>query len=103
MKLRSVMEHAFSQVPRANIPRSTFNRDHGLKTTFDAGKLIPIYFDEALPGDTHSLNLTAICRLTTPKFPIMDNMFMDFHFSRCQFVLFGITGSILTASKFPVV
>ena len=27
--------------------------------TFDAGKLIPIYVDEVLPGDTFSLSCTA--------------------------------------------
>ena len=30
------------------------------KTTFDAGKLIPIYVDEVLPGDTFSLSCTAV-------------------------------------------
>lgn len=80
MKLRSVMQHQFSQVPRAEIQRSTFDRSHGYKTSFDAGYLIPIYRDEALPGDTFSLNLTAIARLTTPLRPVMDNMVMDFHF-----------------------
>jgi len=76
----SVMGHSFSQVPKAEIPRSVFDRSHGHKTTFDAGYLIPIYVDEALPGDTVSLSMTAFGRLATPIFPIMDNMFMDVHF-----------------------
>ena len=59
MKMRSVMEHAFSQVPKADIPRSTFDRSHGYKTTLDSAMLVPIYVDEALPGDTFSLNLSA--------------------------------------------
>lgn len=80
MKLRSVMQHAFSQVPSASIPRSTFDRSHGYKTTFNSGYLVPIYVDEALPGDTFSLNLTAVARMTTPLRPIMDNMKMDFFF-----------------------
>ena len=78
--MRSVMSHQFSQVPSANIPRSSFDRSHGYKTTFDAGNLIPIYCDEALPGDTFNLKLTGFSRLATPIFPIMDNMFMDTHF-----------------------
>lgn len=77
---KSVMAHQFSQVPRAEIPRSTFDRSHGYKTTFDAGYLIPFYVDEALPGDTFNLRTTALARLATPIFPIMDNMFMDTHF-----------------------
>ncbi|UOF78715.1 major capsid protein [Microviridae sp.] len=80
MKLRSVMQHAFSMVPSADIPRSSFDRSHGLKTTFDAGYLIPIFLDEALPGDTFNLNMTGFARLATPIFPIMDNMFMDTFF-----------------------
>ena len=50
--MKSVMSHSFAQVPQANIPRSSFDRSHGLKTTFDAGYLVPILFDEVLPGDT---------------------------------------------------
>ena len=50
-RLPSVMNHNFSQVPKAEIPRSTFDRSHGYKTTFDAGNLVPIYVDEALPSD----------------------------------------------------
>lgn len=78
--MRSVMTHQFSQVPKADIPRSTFNRSHGHKTTFDAGFLVPIYVDEALPGDTFNLELSALARIATPIFPIMDNLHMDTHF-----------------------
>lgn len=78
--MKSVMTHQFSRVPRADIPRSSFDRSHGHKTTFDAGYLIPILVDEALPGDTFNVNLTAFARLATPIFPIMDNMYMDTQF-----------------------
>jgi Capsid protein (F protein). len=66
----SVMKHDFSQVPKAEIPRSSFNRSHGHKTTFDAGKLIPIYVDEALPGDTFNMDMSAFARMATPLHPI---------------------------------
>lgn len=78
--MRSVMSSHFSQVPRADIPRSSFNRSHGHKTTFDAGYLVPIFVDEALPGDTFNCRMAAFARLATPEFPFMDNVFMDFHF-----------------------
>jgi hypothetical protein len=78
--MKSVMSHNFSQIPKADIQRSSFDRSHGVKTTFDAGKLIPILVDEALPGDTFKLNMTAFARLATPINPIMDNMYMDTHF-----------------------
>jgi len=76
----SVMKHSFSQVPKAEIPRSTFDRSHGHKTTFDAGLLIPILVDEALPGDTFNVNMQGFARIATPIFPIMDNMYMDTQF-----------------------
>lgn len=73
-------QHRFSEVPSVAIPRSAFNRSHGVKTTFDAGYLIPILIDEALPGDTFKLNMTGFARLSTPIFPIMDNLYMDTFF-----------------------
>jgi hypothetical protein len=78
--MKSVMDHSFSQVPRADIQRSSFDRSHGHKTTFDAGKLVPIFVDEALPGDTFNMSMTAFGRMTTPIYPIMDNMHIDVHF-----------------------
>ena len=80
MPIPSVMSHQFSQVPSAEIPRSSFNRSHGYKTTFDGGYLIPIFMDEALPGDTFNLSMTGFARLATPLHPIMDNMRMSTFF-----------------------
>lgn len=80
--MRSVMKHNFSQVPSADIPRSQFNRSHGLKTTLDSGYLVPIFVDEALPGDTFNLKATMFGRLATPVVPVMDNLFLDtFYFA----------------------
>ena len=79
-RIGSAKQHQFSEVPHADIQRSTFDRSHGLKTTFNAGELVPIYCDESLPGDTFSCNLTAFARLATPIHPTMDNAFMDTHF-----------------------
>ncbi len=78
--MKSVMKHQFSEVPHADIQRSSFDRSHGFKTTFDAGKLIPILVDEVLPGDTINLNMTGFARMATPIFPIVDNAFMETHF-----------------------
>ena len=72
--------HQFSRVPSVSIERSVFDRSHGYKTTFDAGYLVPVYVDEALPGDTFNLKMTAFARLATPLFPIMDNMHLDSFF-----------------------
>lgn len=78
--MKSVMLHDFSKVPRADIPRSSFNRSHGCKTTFDAGWLVPVYVDEVLPGDTFRMNMTVFARMATPLTPIMDNLFLESFF-----------------------
>jgi len=70
----------FSEVPKINIPRSSFDRSHGFKSTFDAGLLIPFFVDEALPGDTFSVNMAGFARLATPLYPIMDNMRLETFF-----------------------
>ena len=78
--MKSVMEHRFSEVPKVETPRSSFDRTHGYKTTFDAGWLVPFLADEVLPGDTFNVDVTAFARLETPIKPIMDNMFMETFF-----------------------
>jgi hypothetical protein len=78
--LPTTLTHEFSRVPQADIQRSTFNRVHGLKTTFDSGFLVPIYVDEVLPGDTFQMNATGFGRLATPLYPIMDNMYVETFF-----------------------
>lgn len=77
---RTVGASRFSMIPRADVPRSTFRTRHAHKTTFDAGYLIPIYVDEVLPGDSFRLRMTAFCRMATPLFPIMDNLYLDSFF-----------------------
>lgn len=78
--MKSVMSHNFISQPRADIPRSSFSRNHGYKTSFDAGDLVPFFVDEALPGDTFSLRASLFARLATPIVPIMDNIFMETFF-----------------------
>lgn len=80
LRTASNMAHQFSQIPSVEIPRSSFDRSHGHKTTFNSGYLIPILVDEALPGDTFNLNMSGFARLATPLRPIMDNLFMESFF-----------------------
>lgn len=77
--MQSVMtsQHSFAKAPSQRIPRAMFNRSHGVKTTFDAGKLVPMFLEEVLPGDTFNVRTSGFARLATPIHPIMDNMFMD--------------------------
>mgnify|MGYP002507666233 CR=1 FL=1 len=61
-------------------PRSKFDRSHQLLTTINEGDLVPIYYDEVLPGDTVKVRLNGLIRMSTPIYPIMDNCYMDTYF-----------------------
>lgn len=76
-------ERHFNQIPEMKASRTRFNRDQTILTTFDSGKLIPFYVDEVLPGDTFNIDTTAIIRMTTPKYPVMDDAFIDFYYFYC--------------------
>ncbi len=81
MKNKSVMQHTFAEVPRAEIPRSSFNRSHGHKLTFDADFLVPILVDDIIPGDTFNVKASFAARLTSPTIvPLMDNMYLETFF-----------------------
>lgn len=73
-------EAHYLNIPKLNISRSRFNRPQDIKLTFDAGELIPFYVDEVLPGDTFSVDQAAVIRMSTPKFPTMDNAYIDFYY-----------------------
>lgn len=73
---RNTQSH-FSQVPRADIARSRFDRSSSIKTSFDVGELIPFYVDEVLPGDTFSVDTSKVVRMQTMITPIMDNVYLD--------------------------
>lgn len=76
-------ERHFNNVPQTHVSRTRFKRDQNILTTFDAGKLIPFYVDEVLPGDTFSVSTAAIIRMTTPKYPVFDDAYIDFYYFFC--------------------
>lgn len=80
MKVPSSKQHFFSSVPKAEIPRSKFDRSFTHKSTFNVDYLNICYMDEALPADTFTLKMTAFARLATPIKPIMDNIYADVFF-----------------------
>lgn len=73
-------QEQFAKIESPNIKRSTFDRSSGYKTTLNAGKLYPVFVDEALPGDTFNVKATMFGRLNTPLVPVMDNIKFDMHF-----------------------
>lgn len=72
--------HQFSQTKTADIPRSSFDLSHGLKTTFEAGRLVPILSLECLPADTINCRASLFGRLATPIKPILDNLYLETFF-----------------------
>ena len=75
-----VRGHRFSDAPAMYMKRTKFDRSHVYKTTFNSGKLIPVFIDEVLPGDTTRMSINYFARLATPIKPIMDNIYLDWFF-----------------------
>lgn len=80
VKSNLTTQERFSTIEAQNVPRSSFDRSFGHKTTMNAGKLYPLYWDFALPGDTFKVKPTIFGRFATPLKPVMDNMHVDVHF-----------------------
>lgn len=76
---RNVESH-FAQLPHASIGRSIFDRSHSLKTSFNAGDVIPFYVDEVLPGDTFNVTTSKVVRMPSLVTPPMDNIYLDTYF-----------------------
>lgn len=75
------VESRFAVNPTSlSMPRSTFDRSSQHKTTFNAGKLIPIFVDEVLPGDTFKMETACVVRMSTPVHPVMDNCYLDLYY-----------------------
>lgn len=72
--------HNFATIPRTEIQRSKFDRSHTWKGTLNESVLVPFYIDEVLPGDTFNVNVSMLCRLSTPIVPFMDNVYLDTFF-----------------------
>lgn len=76
---RNVESH-FSQLPHADISRSTFDRSHSVKLSFNVGDVIPFYVDEVLPGDTFDVLTSKVVRMPSLVTPIMDNIYLDTYY-----------------------
>lgn len=75
-----VRGHRFSDAPAMYMRRTKFDRSHVYKTTFNSGRLIPVFVDEVLPGDTARMSVNYFARLATPIKPVMDNIYLDWFF-----------------------
>lgn len=74
---RLVSQDDAAIVQRAQVPRAKFINEWTLKTAFNAGLLVPIWWDEILPGDHVVYDISAYVRMETPLFPIFDTQRVD--------------------------
>nr|CAI9751542.1 major head protein [Microvirus sp.] len=63
-----------------NHQRSSFDRSHGHKTTFNVGEVVPVLCEEVLPGDTFSVTTSKVARMQTLLAPVFDNMYLDTYY-----------------------
>ena len=73
-------ESHFSLVPHVDISRSRFDRSASLKTSFNAGDVVPFFLEEVLPGDTFSVDTSKVVRMQTLLTPMMDNVYLDTYY-----------------------
>lgn len=73
-------ESHFSLAPHVDISRSRFDRSASLKTSFNAGDVVPFFLEEVLPGDTFSVDTSKVVRMQTLLTPMMDNVYLDTYY-----------------------
>lgn len=78
-------EQAYGVLDTIESPRSTWHRNFNHKTSFNAGLLVPFYFNmDILPGTTIKNKTAIVCRMATPVYPVMDNLYLDTYYFKCS-------------------
>lgn len=77
---RNVESHFSLNPTNIDIQRSTFDRSHSVKFSFNVGDLIPFYVDEVLPGDTFNVTSSKVVRMQPLVTAPMDNLFLDTYY-----------------------
>lgn len=78
-------EDAYGVIDTIETPRSSWERNFNHKTSFNAGYLIPFYINmDIIPGTTIKNSTSIICRMSTPIFPTMDNLYLDTYWFKCS-------------------
>ena len=77
---RNVESHFSLNPTNIDIQRSTFDRSHSVKFSFNVGDLIPFYVDEVLPGDTFNVTSSKVVRMQPLVTAPMDNLFLDIYY-----------------------
>lgn len=61
-------------------PVSRFDLSYRHMTSFDSGSLVPIFFQECLPGDIWDIDVNVLLRMGTPQAATMENPIFDISF-----------------------
>lgn len=71
-------ESRFRNLPTIDHRRSKFKKTYKALTTLKVGELTPLFMPiEVLPGDTFTMDLSAVVRQLTPLYPVMDDLIFD--------------------------
>jgi hypothetical protein len=77
---RNVESHFALNPTRIDFSRSTFDRSSSVKTSFNAGDIVPFFLEEVLPGDTFNVKSSKVVRMQTLLTPMMDNVYLDTYY-----------------------
>lgn len=78
-------QEAYEVIDTIETPRSTWNREFTHKTSLNAGYLVPFYIDtDIIPGTTIKNETSIVIRMSTPLYPIMDNLYLDTYWFKCS-------------------
>lgn len=77
---RNVESHFALNPTRIDMSRSTFDRSSSIKTSFNAGDIVPFFLEEVLPGDTFNVKSSKVVRMQTLLTPMMDNVYLDTYY-----------------------
>lgn len=78
-------EQAYGVIDTIETPRSVWERNFTHKTSFNAGYLIPFYFNmDIIPGTTIKNTTSFVIRMSTPMYPVLDNLYIDTYYFKCS-------------------
>ncbi len=77
---RNVESHFALNPTRIDLSRSTFDRSSSVKTSFNAGSIVPFFLEEVLPGDTFNVKSSKVVRMQALLTPVMDNVYLDTYY-----------------------
>jgi len=78
--MKNIQPYNITNLPAPQVPRSFFTRPGSYQTAFDHGKLIPVFCDVVIPGDTHKMEASVFLRMSPTVRPIFGNIMFDLHF-----------------------